>query len=540
MTVEPQAIPKELPATDGIAQSGQGSHDETLTLTAAKPHTGLNRLGLWAPSGLLVLSSIVMVYVYLCTPIAQGNRGLTNLTESYGALERVALWQRTFDWLPGARDNGRFLELEPGLIAWSARAAFVGMYAAHAWSFWIIWQRKVTPNWEWLVGPVLAHIVMILLVPSNADVFFYEMTGDLAANGINPYVYPLMEFPDHPLLGYNHWIEMTAVYGPVWTAINAAIMSIAGPDPATATIVYKVVLGVAALALAGLCAWFVHVLTHRKHLAVAAGVLVAWQPNMIVESSGQAHNDPVVMLFCTAGIFLAIAGGTRAIRGGLVLITLSALIKYVTLPVLGLLGLVRLVDRRRARGFRGVLGSWALDALTIVAVIVGAFGPYWAGFDTIAEMLLEPGRLYTNPIWFDPYMLLEMLFPHPVADIFSKVTRAGLQLASIAIIVLAIVRFTMGTWHMAEEHHLRAIPPAWTTPLLTAWAVISCTLALLPVNSHPWYWTWPIVPVAILVCHDARGAETLGLTPPLPRWFWGYLILTAVMTLSYHTRIVHL
>jgi hypothetical protein len=498
------------------------------------------RVGLWAPSVLLVLSSIVMAYAYLCTPVLRGNTGLTNLTESYGALERVALWQRTFDWLPGARAGGRFVELEPWVISWSARASFAGMFLAHAWAFWLIWKHQFTPTWQWLVGPVLSHLVMILLVPSNADVFFYEMTGDLAANDINPYVYPLMDFPSHPLLPYNHWIEMTAVYGPVWTGINSVIMSITGPDPAAATIAYKVVLGIVALALAGLCAWFVQVLTHRRHLATAAGVLVAWQPNLIVESTGQAHNDPLVILLATAGIFLAIAGGTRAIRGGLVLITLSVLVKYVTLPILGLLGLVRLVDRHHRNGLRGVLGSWVLDTVTIVAVMVAAFGPFWAGFGTIKQMLLEPGRLYTNPLWFDPYMLLDLLFPHRVAATFADITRPVLQLVTVGLALFVVIRFVRSVWEIADEEPQRLIPPAWTTPLLSGWALITSALALIPVNSHPWYWTWPIVPIAILVCHDARGAEHLGLQPRVPRWFWGYLTLTALMTLAYHTRIVHI
>jgi len=57
---------------------------------------------------LLALASLVMVYAYLGTPVLEGNRGLTNLSESYGALERVALWQRALWWLPGSRDDGRF------------------------------------------------------------------------------------------------------------------------------------------------------------------------------------------------------------------------------------------------------------------------------------------------------------------------------------------------------------------------------------------------------------------------------------------------
>jgi hypothetical protein len=495
-----------------------------------------------APSLLLCVGALVMVYAYLGTPVLEGNRGLTNLTESYGALERVALWQRALWWLPGARDGGRFFELPPGVIAWSARFAFAMMFVAQAWAFWLAWRGQVRSLWTWLVPPVVAHAIMIMLVPTNADVFFYEMTGDLAANGINPYEYPLMAFPDHPLLVYNHWIEMTAVYGPVWTAINSLIMRLTGPDPVLATVVYKVVLGLVALALAGLVYWFARKLTGNQALSVTAGMLVAWQPNLIVESTGQAHNDPLMLLLSTAGIFLAIAGGSQAIRGGLVLVTLSVLVKYVTLPLLGVLGLIRLVDRRRERGLGGVLGSWILDGIVILAVMVAAFAPFWAGFGTLTEMLMEPGRLYTNPIWFDPYILLQDIFPNRVAQVYMDLTRPALQLATFGLVLFAIVRFGKQMWEIGETRRPALGLPAWTRPVLVCWTIILTTLALLPVNSHPWYWTWPIVPIAILVTFDARANVTAdgSIQAAVPRWFWGYLALTAIMTLAYHTRIVHL
>jgi len=385
---------------------------------------------------------------------------------------------------------------------------------------------------------------MLLLVPTNADVFFYEMSGDLAANGINPYVSPLMAFPDNPLLAYNHWVEMTAVYGPIWTLANSAIMGIVGPDPVMATVVYKVLLGAVAMALAGLVYWFARTLTKSQPLAVGAAVLVAWQPNMIVESTGQAHNDPLMLLLSTGGIFLAVVGGTRAIRGGLVLITLSALVKYVTLPLLGLLGLVRLLDRRRDGGMRSVVGSWVLDGVAIVAVVAAAFAPFWAGFGTLTEMFLEPGRLYTNPLWFDPYLVLEWLFPNRVSRIFADVTRVGMQLVTVGIIIVVVIRFGQTMWNLGVRPTDAERRRNSVRPLLVGWAVILTALALLPVNSHPWYWTWPIVPIAMLVAFEAQS-ETSSATiktgaPALPRWFWGYLVLTGVMSVAYHTRIVHL
>jgi hypothetical protein len=94
-------------------------------------------------------------------------------------------------------------------------------------------------------------------------------------------------------------------------------------------------------------------------------------------------------------------------------------------------------------------------------------------------------------------------------------------------------RFGKAMWVLGETPG-RDPRQGTVRPLLVGWAVILTALALLPVNSHPWYWTWPIVPLAVLVTFDRQS------TPSVPRWFRGYLALTAVMTLAYHTRIVHL
>ena len=150
------------------------------------------------------------------------------------------------------------------------------MALAQGWAFWLAWRGRRHSLWLWLTPPIVAQALMILMVPSNADIFFYEMTGDMAANGINPYAQALMEYPSNPLLPYNHWVEMTAVYGPVWTSVNAAIMSTTGADPVLATIVFKVFLGIVALSLSVLVYWLAKLLTESAQLATVAAVLVAW------------------------------------------------------------------------------------------------------------------------------------------------------------------------------------------------------------------------------------------------------------------------
>lgn len=62
-------------------------------------------------------------------------------------------------------------------------------------------------------------------------------------------------------------------------------------------------------------------------------------------------------------------------------------------------------------------------------------------------------------------------------------------------------------------------------------------LAYIPVNTHAWYWTWPVVPVALVVAWQARDSASPRW--PMQRWLVAYLVLNAVLTLVYHTRIVH-
>lgn len=503
----------------------------------------LERIGIFGPTALLWIATLGLVFAFLGTDVLRGNRGLVNLTESFGALERVALWQRALQWLPGNTGDGGFFTLPPGVIAYSVRFALVLMFVVHAWSFWLAWRGGDRPFWQWLIGPIGAHVILLLMVPSNADVFFYEISGDLAANGINPYIHPLIEFPNHPIYPYNHWVNMSAVYGPLWTTINAGLMRITGPDPVTATVLYKAVLGAAAITCAVVTYRLAAYLTGHRALAVGAGVLVAWQPNMLIESSGQAHNDPLMILLATCGLALVLIGGVGAIRGAVVLVAASSTIKYVTLPLIGILAIIRLTTRRAPGDIPRILRHWVIDGIAIVAVIVATFMPYWSGPETLAEMFSEPGRIFTHPLWFMPSILLENVFSPEIADRYEEVTRAALQVLLLIVVAIVIYRFGRAMWRMklknGQGHHgggpCRRLYP-WTRPLLVAWTGTVCALAFIPANSHPWYWTWPVVPVALLVTFDAAGVSQ---RIRLPRWFWAYLAMTMVLTLVYHTRIVN-
>ena len=109
-------------ATEVLPQSANDMGHDTFEMPASEQSVPdsvrwFERVDWWAPGLLLTLSSLLMVTVYLGTPVAEGNQGLTNLTESFGALERVALWQRAMDWIPGVGQETGDFSLPPGVIA---------------------------------------------------------------------------------------------------------------------------------------------------------------------------------------------------------------------------------------------------------------------------------------------------------------------------------------------------------------------------------------------------------------------------------------
>jgi hypothetical protein len=481
----------------------------------------------------LWLACLVLCYALLATPVTGDNSGLMKLTESYGALERVALWQRSLSWLPGSHADGTFVTWPKPAIAWIVRGALVAMFALHALAFATAWRSRADRPWRWLIGPIGAQAIMLLMVPSNADVFFYAISGDIANSGLDPYTTHLYEVFKNPLYPYNHWVDMTTVYGPVWTLIDQAVMAIAGNDPARAVLAFKLLLGVVAIALAAGVYGTARLLGVTPGRATAAMVLVGWQPNLIVESAGQAHNDVVMLALVLAGVALTIAGAGRAARGGIVLVTLSALVKYISLPVLGLLALTRLNRRREPGSARRIALGWLLDGIAVLAVAVAAFGPYWSGWSILGEMVSEPGRLYTNPIWHIPASIVSA-FDADAGATFETVTRLVAQVGAVVAIVVVLGRFGVTVWRASEVGTERKLP-GWTRPLLAAWAAIFAVLAFVPVNTHAWYWTWPVVPVALLVACDGDRDNRAW---PASRWLSFYLVLTAAMTLIYHTRIV--
>lgn len=500
----------------------------------------LANLSYWQLIAILWISSLAMC-LFLLGSDRTTLTGTMNIVENWGAVERLALWQ---DFLEPVVPR---FTLPTWAIAWGFRTAMLASFIAQVGAFLGVMQSRNPSMKRWMIGPFGAHIIMaLLMVPSNSDVFFYQAIGDFAANGLNPYIHELMDQPDHPLIPYNYWIDINVPYGPHWVNYNRILMGIVGPDPIVATLAHKILAGLVAFALVGFVYWFAKRLSRSQTLAVAAAVLVAWQPNMILETSGQVHNDPHTMLIATAGLAVAILGGLSGVRAGILLVAFSAVVKFITLPLLGVIGIIRIIERRKPNGIQRILGQWLLDGLGILAVIIAAFLPYWEGIETLNEMRDEPNKLYTQPIWRAIQSVIRIFVSQEAADTWSNISRTALQITLLAILLGVLIWLGKKLWNGPESHTSPGNDllnddglPWWTRYVLYASMLMLLALAYVPVNSHPWYWIWPVVMVALVIAYDTRNNSLNWSISLLPSWFWIYVWGNAVLTLVYHTRIAH-
>ena len=369
-----------------------------------------------------------------------------------------------------------------------------------------LWLAQTMAGRAAAFGVVLAGTVIFsfTLLPTNplAARDVYHNVADartLWLYGDNPTVLPPITHADDPL--YEHvsvWQEYPSVYGPVWYLLAGAPLPFAGDR------LWPNVLGQKALTALFLLGTTVLAMLAAERIrpgtAVAAGVLVGWNPLLQFETAGNAHNDVVMVYFALAALYAVTRGWWVAVFP---LLALSVASKYV-LVLLGPLLLVWLL-RRRDVPRRQVSLSLALGALVGAAVYV----PFFAGMDTLAGLRRQSGFNTSSPSALLYALLWNGLQPDPVQSSRTmKLIVVPLFLLAYAVLlwriprhvdVAALVRagfwavfllLTIATWWFWPWYLLwlvplgALVPAGWDRPALIA-AVFSATAMLLYV---PFYW----------------------------------------------------
>lgn len=450
---------------------------------------------------LFAFAAACLVMVELAEPRkTRALRGITlsNAINSRGARKGLSLFRHHLDWLPYPA-SGVVLSPEPYLLG--LRLAVIAMGALQAIALVWAWRRPPVRLWPWLIGPVLATVVLLFYPPINTDIFSYASFARVANWGRNPYLVPPRDLPGDPYAAMNDWTWITTPYGPGWTGLSRIAVVLGRGDPFAVAIILKAMAGVAAIGLALATYGVALRLTANRRAAISAFILVGWSPVLLYESAGAAHNDAPMMMLAVAGLFVAMSDRQGGIRTGLLLIAAAALIKPIALPLFVLAALLRLGRPQQSR--LELFRRWLLDLVAVVALAAVAFAPYWAGGKlpdaiwTQQQDLFFTKPLRVNPLWVWAFPKIARFIGGSTAEDWAIETAS--MWSRLGVMLLLVTAIVVAAGPLLRSY--RAGNPVRDTPIRVqapAWAAVTVALGLMPLNAHAWYAIWPLAPLALL------------------------------------------
>jgi hypothetical protein len=225
--------------------------------------------------------------------------------------------------------------------------------------------------------PLLFTVALTLGRPYlSTDVLTYVSQGHQAISGQSPYAEPPGAIADTSFglaLEREGWPGGRDVspYGPLWTELEAAV-ALATRDIATQVLLLKIVVTAFALGSALLVWRILGALSPRYQ--VLGTILYLWNPVVVMELSGEGHNEAVAMFFVLLSLYFWIRGNAD---DGIVGAAIGALIKIGALVFTPLALVYAWRTRRRGLAVAVVTGSCAAAAIAVVA-----YGPLWIGAAT--------------------------------------------------------------------------------------------------------------------------------------------------------------
>ena len=331
--------------------------------------------------------------------------------------------------------------------------------------------------------------VTLLFLPSllSKDLFDYMGHGRvMAAHHANPFTTPASAFPADAFTQAMGWPGATPLYGPAWATTCALLALLGGGSFLGTALLFKLLFVAAHLA----CGLLIYALARRLARDTVrparAAAFYLWNPLVLTQTAGDAHNDVFVLFWLLLALWLlaredSIGGGVAG--------AMSVLIKYVTAPVM----LLAAVQRWRAGGMRPVLIFCAAGAL--VALV--AYAPYLTGFD--------PGH-FLRPYEHSSYqggsmMLAEML----LVRLMGEENLPGSAVARVMVGLSQIAALALGAWFLRALWRVRSLEEVieGSTRLLLYYLLL--VTALLRTS----YLVWIVGTAALVACVPLRRAVVI-------------------------------
>jgi alpha-1,6-mannosyltransferase len=379
---------------------------------------------------------------------------------------------------------------------------------------WLLWEQRDRVLLSRRI--VLAFsggllVVAVLAPPTEShDVWSYVMIGrTVAVHHTSPYEHPSSAFRTDPfrLKVDPVWRHTRSVYGPVFVAMAAGVVKLAGDSPLRARILFQSLAGLAV----ALSLLLLDRMTRGDPRVLA---FIGLNQLVVVTTVNNAHNDAIVGL---AALYAVMLVRRKPAIAGLIL-ALAALIKVAALLPAGVLALWLYRDRREAMGAGGPPSHTrrtrpegrggaskqsarrAAAALAATAGGVTVVGYAAAGSASIVVLSAARERMNRGSLWFP---MREVLVHMQLGDGASgrafrharEVTGARLStISTLAVLSLAILIAT------------RARRDA---PVIVAAAVLAYTV--LGAYILPWYIVWGL-PVLALVWRTRMAILAVGLS----------------------------
>ncbi|HEX4726981.1 MAG TPA: polyprenol phosphomannose-dependent alpha 1,6 mannosyltransferase MptB [Jatrophihabitans sp.] len=351
-----------------------------------------------------------------------------------------------------------------------------------------------------LVGPtalrwMLTRWMLPLLVGmplASSDLYSYAAQAQLARHGLDPYTTTPADLPAVDLGKFLDnvawkWVDTPSPYGPLWVAVSKWVAAATGNHALISVLLLRLLPFGAVL----LTARLLPVLAHRfaKRADLALWVAVA-NPLILVHAVGGGHNDAVMVALIVAGLVLITRPDAdwRLFAAGVAVLTLAAAVKSPGLVAIGFAVPIYLAGRpcwNWRDCVRFCTGAVAITvAVFAVVSLVAGVGLGWVRQVSSGVPVINFMSLPT---------LLAVLYRTVIGAAHAGTvvdgTVRGFRTVGTVVSVLVLV----GLWLRAV---LWRFDQRGTMRLL---AIGLFSIVLLGPAVQPWYFTWALTIVAMLV-----------------------------------------
>jgi alpha-1,6-mannosyltransferase len=262
----------------------------------------------------------------------------------------------------------------------------------------------------------LQSFTLVWLYPITAnDLFRYVVRGRIwTIYGKSPMLFPPDAFPNDPYLAFaGEFGDWVSGYGPLWEIIVQIPLRLGAVDMVPGAVSLKLVALLFYLLGAILLGWLTR---PQKSSALTAMTFFAWNPLILMQGSGNGHNDMVFMALMILGLVL----WERRIWWAAVLaLSLSALAKAPAALMLPLFGVILLREQPgwRARLLKG--GGAIIIALLTAWLVYRVLGPVSDTLTGVTDMLTtRRGFAIASLV----RMILREIIPWDIAETVPRTT----------------------------------------------------------------------------------------------------------------------